>query len=165
MMRRHFTLFIFILVFVLLTVKSASLLGGVAQAGTDVREVSASSCDIIQVNLGLGMTTQIVLEQEPKVTLYADKKHFKITTTSLSPRSLAIIPFVESSEIEALQSSQNKKLSPKGLASELDKSLKTNLFVFFDNSNQLMFQLRFVEKNKADYIVMVKQLFKKGCGL
>lgn len=165
MMKRHFTLLLFILEVVGPAGVSGSFVGRVAQARTDVREVSASSCDIIQVNLGLGMTTQVVLEQEPKVTLYADKKHFKITTTSLSPRSLAIIPFVESSEIEALQSSQNQRLSPKRLASELDKSLKTNLFVFFDNNNQLMFQLRFVEKNKADYIVMVKQIFKKGCNL
>ncbi len=165
MMKRHFTLLLFILEVVVPGGVSGSFVGRVAQARSDVREVSASSCDIIQVNLGLGMTTQVVLEQEPKVTLYADKKHFKITTTSLSPRSLAIIPFVESSEIEALQSSQNQRLSPKRLASELDKSLKTNLFVFFDNNNQLMFQLRFVEKNKADYIVMVKQIFKKGCNL
>ncbi|MCB0361878.1 MAG: hypothetical protein KDD35_04115 [Bdellovibrionales bacterium] len=135
-----------------------------SQARTDIREVSATSCEVVQVNLGLGMTTQIVFEQEPKVTLYADKKHFKITTTPLSPRSLAIIPFVESSELDSLQAS-NKRLSAKMLASELDEALKTNLVVIFENNNQLMFLLRFVEKDKADYLLTVKQVFNKDCKL
>lgn len=136
-----------------------------AQGLGGVREVSESSCDIIRVNLGLGMTTQIILEQEPKVTLYADKRHFKINTNKTSPRSLAIIPFVEPSEIDAFRDQRGRLPSPESLAAVLDRSFKTNLFVFFEGNNQLMFQLRFVEKKKADYILKVNQVFKKDCVL
>lgn len=136
-----------------------------AVAISGVREVSHTSCEIIPVNVGLGMTTQIVLEQEPKVTLYADKKHFKISTTSLSPRSLAIIPFVDTAELNDFRDAKGRLPSPEALASALNKSLKTNLFVFFDNNNQLMFELRFVEKKNADYLLKVKQLFNKNCFL
>ncbi len=128
-----------------------------------VREVSASSCEVIRLNLGLGMTTQVVFEQEPKVTLYADHRHFRINTNSLSPRSLAIIPFVEGSELNAFRDAQGRLPGPKALAEALDKSFKTNLFVFFEGQNQLMFQLRFVEKSRADYIVRVKQIFNQDC--
>lgn len=57
-----------------------------------VRYVANTSCDTIRLNVAAGITTQIVLEQEPKVTLFADKKHFKINTNAASPRSLAVIP-------------------------------------------------------------------------
>jgi hypothetical protein len=134
-------------------------------ASQDVRVVKSTSCNAIRVNLGLGMSTQIVLEQEPKVTLYADKTHFKIKTNSMSPRSLAIIPYVSPSEIEGLSQGNGSSLSPKKLASALDDSLKTNLFVFFENNNQLMFELRFVEKTRADYILKVQQEFDKECVL
>lgn len=130
-----------------------------------VRETSNTSCEIIRVNLGLGMTTQIILDQAPKVTLYADKKHIKINTTPVSPRSVSIIPFVEPSELNVFRDSKGRLPSPKVLASALDKSFKTNLFIFFDNNNQLMFELRFVEKRKADYLLKVKQVFKKDCVL
>jgi hypothetical protein len=132
---------------------------------TGVRKVSSSSCQVIRVNLGLGMTTQIVLDQEPKVTLYADQKHFKVNTTALSPRSIAIIPFIDTSEINIFKDSRGKFPPPKILAEALDKSFKTNLFVFFENNNQLMFDLRFVEKTKADYLLKVKQTFQKDCAL
>lgn len=130
-----------------------------------VREVEATSCDVIRVNVGLGMTTQIVLEQEPEVTLFADKKHFKVNTNSSAPRSLAIIPFVDSNEIEVFRNSSGHLPGPKDLATALDKSFKTNLFVFFKNQNQLMFEMRFVEKAKADYILKVKQVFRENCVL
>ena len=130
-----------------------------------VREVSKTSCDVIPVKLGLGMTTQIVLEQKPKVTLYADKKHFKIHTNKESPRSLAIIPFVESSELDALKDSKGQLPNSKKLASALNENFKTNLFVFFENNNQLMFDLRFVQKEKADYVLKVKQIFNQDCTL
>lgn len=130
-----------------------------------VREISSSSCDIIHVNLGLGMTTQIMLDQEPKVTLYADKTHFKINTTPVAPRSISIIPFVDPAELNVFRDSRGKLPSQKALAIALDKSFKTNLFIFFDNDNQLMFELHFVEKKKADYLLKVKQTFKKDCVL
>ena len=138
---------------------------GVVVAEPGVREVTSTPCEVNRVNLGLGMTTQIVFEQEPKVTLYADKKHFKVNTDSLTPRSLAIIPYVDSSELEAFRDSTGRLPNSKALASALDKSFKTNLFVFFKNNNQLMFELRFVEKSKADYVVKVLQTFTEDCVL
>ena len=134
-------------------------------AASRVRTVSSSSCQVIPVNLSLDMTTQIVLEQEPKVTLYADKKHFKVITNASSPRSLAIIPVVESTELDLFHNPKGGLPAPAALASALDRSFKTNLFVFFDNNNQLMFELRFVEKEKADYILKVTQVFGGGCEL
>lgn len=136
-----------------------------ALAKTDIREVTSTSCKIIPINLGIGMTTQIVLEQEPKTTLFADKKHFKIVSNATSPRSLAIIPFVEQSELDAFRTPGGALPAPAALASALNGSFKTNLFVFFDNNNQLMFELRFVEKSKADYIVKVTQSFNENCNL
>ena len=130
-----------------------------------VREVSKSSCEVIHINLGLGMTTQVLFEQDPKVTLYADKKHFKISTNTLSPRSLAIIPFIESSEMDAFRNNKGQLPSSKILASHLDVNFRTNLFVFFENNNQLMLDLRFVEKRAADYIVKIKQVFNRNCAL
>ena len=124
-----------------------------------------ASKGVREVNLGLGMSTQIILEQEPKATLYADKKHFKISTNSFSKRSLAIIPFITSQELNAFRNSKGELLSQRDLAKALDSSFKTNLFVFFKNSNQLMFELNFVEKKKADHILKIKQIFSEDCAL
>src|SRR5689334_24248379 len=107
----------------------------------NVRKVTSTSCHAIRVNLGVGMTTQIVLQQEPKVTLFADKKHFRISTNELAPRSLAVIPFIEASEVNRFDSSPRRS-SPRELAQLLDKNFKTNLFIFFEGNNQLMFDLR-----------------------
>jgi hypothetical protein len=136
-----------------------------ANAKPGIRKISSTSCQVIRVNLGLGMTTQIVLDDEPQVTLYADKKHFKINTNSVSPRSVSVIPFVESSELNVFRKANGKLPSAKALAASLDNNFKTNLFIFFKNNNQLMFELRFVEKKKADYILKVKQVFNKDCAL
>lgn len=136
-----------------------------ANAKSGVRETSNTSCQVIRVNLGLGMTTQIVFDEAPQVTLYADKKHFKINTNSVSPRSVSVIPFVQPSELNVFRTSSGKLPSASALAASLDKSFKTNLFIFFKNNNQLVFDLRFVEKKKADYILKVKQVFKKDCNL
>jgi hypothetical protein len=144
---------------------SSTLLVPIAAANLGVREVTSSSCEIVRVNLGLGMTTQIVFEEEPKVTLYADKKHFKISTNSLSPRSLAVIPLADAQDLNAFRDPSGQLPLPETLAEDLDKSFKTNLFVFFKNNNQLMFELRFVEKKKADYILKVTEDFKKDCVL
>ncbi|RME14063.1 MAG: DUF3802 family protein [Bdellovibrio sp.] len=130
-----------------------------------VRTVSANSCKVTRINLALGITTQIVFEQSPRVTLYADKKHFLIKTNKLTPRSLAIIPYFTPNEINLFRKPSGHLPSPQNLASILDKNFKTNLFVFFENNNQLMFELRFVEKEKADYILKVKQTFERTCVL
>jgi hypothetical protein len=136
-----------------------------AYASSGLRQVSRTSCQVIPVNVGLGITTQVVFEQEPKVTLYADKKHFKVATNASSPRSLAIIPVIEGSELDSFRDAHGSLPSPKVLAAALDRSFKTNLFVFFDNNNQLMLELRFVDKAKADYILKVTQLFNGDCEL
>jgi hypothetical protein len=137
-----------------------------APAGANaLRKIESTSCRAIPVRVGLDMTTQIVFEQEPKTTLYADRKHFKIVTNSSSNRSLAIIPVVEPSELDAFRDSKGRLPSPDALASALDRSFKTNLFVFFDHGNQLTFQLHFVDKNKADQILKVKQIFDGDCVL
>jgi hypothetical protein len=136
-----------------------------AFAASKVRNVSSSSCNATHVNVALGITTQIIFEQEPKVTLYADKKHFKVVTNASSPRSLAIIPVVENSEMDIFRNGKGGLPSPAALAAALDRSFKTNLFVFFDNNNQLMFELHFVDKPKADYILKVTQVFTERCEL
>lgn len=146
-------------IFILLTLFPAQVWS------SDIRRVSSSSCKSIIVNLGLGTTTQIVFEQEPKVTLYADKKHFKIVTNSNSPRSLAIIPMVEGPELDVFREKSGRLPASPVLASALDRNFNTNLFVFFDNNNQLMFHLRFVEKDKADNILKVSETFSEGCEL
>lgn len=130
-----------------------------------VRHISGTSCDVLPVNLSPGMTTQIVFEQEPKMTLFADKKHFKIVTNASSPRTLAIIPVIEGSEIESLTPARTLPGHSEALAALLNRSFKTNLFVFFDNSNQLMFDLHFTVKSKADYILKVTQTFGGKCDL
>lgn len=145
-----------------------SLLASTSSASSlikGIRVVESTSCEVIPVNLGLGMSTQIILEQEPKATLYADKKHFKIDTNKLSPRSLAIIPAFTSQDLDVFKDSQGNFPSSSQLAKNINDNFKTNLFVYFKNNNQLMFQLRFVEKQKADYILKVKQVFNKGCNL
>ena len=130
-----------------------------------VREVEATSCEVIKVNLGLGITTQIVLEQQPKTTLYADKSHFKVQSNEGTPRSLAVIPYIQSSEVNTFRKSNGELPSPEKLANALNESFRTNLFVFFENENQLMFELQFVPKAKADYILKVRQKFSKECSL
>lgn len=135
-----------------------------ASAGASLREVTATSCKAVQIDLAVGMTTQIVFEQEPKVTLFADQTHFKIVTNATASRSIAVIPVISSSEIDAIKNGR-PNMSNDALAAALDASFKTNLFVFFDNNNQLMFELRFVDKKRADYLVKVKQNFSQGCVL
>ena len=142
-----------------------ALLLNQAFAVSRVRNVSSSSCQVILVNLALGMTTQIILDQEPKVTLYADKKHFRIITNASSQRSLAVIPVIETTDLDVFRDAKGDLPAPGVLASALDRNFKTNLFVFFDHNNQLMFDLRFVEKQRADYILKVTQLFNGECEL
>src|SRR5690554_6716780 len=104
-----------------------------------VREVEATSCEVIRVNLAMGMTTQIVFEQSPTLTLHADEQHFKIRTNEDAERSIAIIPQVENSTISRLFPQGQEDAGPaipsqQALAGRLDETLRTNLFVFFKNS-------------------------------
>lgn len=140
----------------------AICLASTAFGGTALREVSSTSCKAIPIELGVGMTTQIIFEQEPKVTLFADQTHFKVVTNATANRSIAIIPVISQSEIEALG---GRAASQAGLVTALNSNIKTNLFVFFENNNQLMFELKFTDKRNADYLVKVKQVFNDGCVL
>lgn len=135
-----------------------------SSANPSLREVKSTSCKAIPIELGVGITTQIIFEQEPKVTLFADQTHFKVVTNPSASRSIAIIPVISSNEIEAMKNGRGS-LSPEALTAALNKNIKTNLFVFFDNNNQLMFELRFADKKNADYLVKVKQEFNDGCVL
>jgi hypothetical protein len=139
--------------------------GNTELSKTAVRRVSSDSCKMIPVKVALGRTTQIVLEQTPKSTLFADKKHFKIVTDPSSPRSLAIIPLIDNNDLSLFGMTGGSLRSPTALVSALNKSFKTNLFVFFDQSNQLMFELQFVEKDRADNILKVTQVFNGECDL
>lgn len=141
----------------------SALLLSTASAGTTLREVSSTSCKAIPIELGVGMTTQIIFEQEPKVTLFADQTHFKVVTNASANRSIAIIPVISQSEIESLGG--RTTVSQAALVTALNANIKTNLFVFFENNNQLMFELKFTDKKNADYLVKVKQVFNDGCVL
>lgn len=134
-----------------------------------VREVKATSCQVIPVYLSPGLTTQLIFEQAPVLSLHADDQHFKVHTNEAAPRSIAIIPNVDGGII-AQMFPQAPGMPPtipsaKELVRKLDQNLRTNLFVFFKKSNQLMFELRFVEKSKADYIIHIKQSFSQECVL
>ncbi len=142
------------------------LLGKVTKGHQNaIREVSASSCEIIEVNLALGMTTQIVLEQKPEATLYTNQTRFQISSNDSAPRSLALIPQLSAAEASQFNGANGKMPGGRQLMDLLNKSFATNLFVFFKNNNQLTFHLRFVTKESADYILKVKQTFPRDCAL
>jgi hypothetical protein len=128
-----------------------------------VRTVTATSCDIIPINLGIGMTTQLVFDQEPRVTLYADKDHFLIQGTKEAPKSLAVIPLIRSNEIRS--SVGPEKSSTSAITELVDTAFTTNLFVFFSHNQQFMFEFHFVAKKKADFAVHIKRGFSGKCDL
>ncbi len=145
---------------------SASInVNSLASSHRAVRQVTSSSCQVIPVKVGIGRTTQVVLEQAPKTTLHADKKHFKIISDPSSPRSLAIIPTIDGTDLEMLRIPERTLRSPPALAAALNKSFKTNLFVFFEHNNQLIFEIQIVEKDRADNILKVTQTFNSECEL
>lgn len=129
-----------------------------------MREVQASSCEIVRVNLSVGMTTQLVFEEVPVQTLHADEEHFKVRSSPDAPRSIAVIPSI-SSQTLAEAAARGQDPMGKAFMDSIDRAFSTNLFVFFKNSNQLVFQLRFVPKSQADNIVKVRQVFKRDCNL
>jgi len=138
----------------------------VAAHGGGVRKVDATPCDVVDVNLSLGMSVLLQFDSDPSLTFHADEEHFLVRTTDSAKRTIAIIPHVKEEELRKLFRSEGGEFllpSQNQVAAVLDKSLRTNLFVFFKNSTRLMFRLRFVEKDRADYVVRVRQTYKKGC--
>lgn len=137
-----------------------------ASANTGVREVKATGCDIIRVNVSLGMTTVLDLADvgEPTVTLHADEEHFILRTHENAKRSIAVLPQVTEADLRKILNDQDQSSkSDSQLASGLDRAFRTNLFVFFKNNQRLMFQLRFVQKSKADYVLRIRPEFKGTC--
>jgi hypothetical protein len=103
---------------------------------------------------------------EPRVTLHADPTHFILQSDESAKRSLAIIPTVTDQVIQRLFTDSNGEFSNPNqvqLARRLDENLKTNLFVFFPSGVRMMFELRFVEKSKADYVLAIQYKAKGGC--
>lgn len=126
-----------------------------------VRFVDATSCDVVKVNLSVGMSTQLIFEEAPVATYNGDEQTFRIRSSEDAPRSVVITPTITPESLaQNMQGNQ-----PAQVMNRIDKTFSTNLFVFFKNSNQMLFQLRFVEKSKADNIIRVRQLFKKDCNL
>lgn len=137
-----------------------------AVQGTGVREVKATGCDIIRVNVSLGMTTVLDLADvgEPSLTLHADEEHFILRTHENAKRSIAILPQVSEADLRRIFHHQDGvSRSESELAQGLDRSFRTNLFVFFKTNQRLMFQLRFVPKAQADYVLRIKPEFRKEC--
>ena len=131
-----------------------------------VRVVDTSPCDVVDIYLSLGMSVLLQFDSDPTLTFHADEEHFIVRSSESAKRTIAIIPHVKEEEIRKLFRSENEEFhlpSTALVASTLDKTLRTNLFVFFKNSTRFIFRLRFVEKEKADYVVRIRQTFKKGC--
>lgn len=136
-----------------------------AAPNTGVREVKATGCDIVRVNVSLGMTTVLDLADvgEPTLTLHADEEHFILKTHENAKRSIAILPQVTEQDLRKIFSQENYSKAEPQLSQSLDKVFRTNLFVFFKNNQRLMFQLRFVPKANADYVLRIRPEFKGGC--
>jgi len=128
-----------------------------------VRRVEATACKVVDVRLSVGMSTLLEFDQEPTLTFHADDQHFSLKNSESAKRSLAIIPNIREQDVRSLF--PNTDFPPGGaiLADALDRTYRTNLFVFFKGSGRLMFQLRFVDKSKADYVLKIKQVFRKDC--
>lgn len=129
-----------------------------------VRAIEASSCDIVDVRLSPGMSTILQFDEEPNLTFHADDQHFIVKTDPAAKRSLAIIPNIKEAEVKRLFPSDSEGWpSSRAIAEALDKAYRTNLFVFFKSQNRLLFRLRFVDKSEADYVLRIRQIYRKGC--
>lgn len=122
-----------------------------------VRIVNASPCDVIDVNLSLGMSALLQFDTDPTLTFHADEDHFLVRSSDSAKRTIAIIPHVKETELRQISESRIPS------ASELDRTFRTNLFVFFKSGSRLIFRLRFVEKDRADYVLRIRQIVKRGC--
>jgi hypothetical protein len=129
-----------------------------------VRTIEATSCEIIDVRLSPGMSTILQFDEEPNLTFHADDQHFIVKADPTAKRSLAIIPNIKEQEVRRLFNSDSDSWpSSKAIAEALDKAYQTNLFVFFKSQNRLLFRLRFVDKSAADYVLRIRQIYRKGC--
>lgn len=142
---------------------STLLLPFIILNASGVRFVDATSCDKTQIYLAVGMSTQVIFEDAPVVTYNGDEQNFRIRSSEDVPRSIVITPTITPESFAQAVGSQSGRSSQ--MTNRLDRTYSTNLFVFFKNSNQLLFQLRFVDKAKADNIIRVRQIFKKDCNL
>lgn len=129
-----------------------------------LREVQATSCDVVDVRVSVGQVTQLVFEATPSQTLFAADQIFKITSSPDAPRSVAVIPTISAEAIQDGMNHQGIK-SVAEMMRLLDKTYSTNLFVFFKGENQMQFKLRLVPKEQADSILKVTQIFRKNCSL
>ncbi len=129
-----------------------------------VRFITASSCDATPVNLSIGMSTQLIFEEAPVLTYNGDEQTFVVRTTEDIPRSVVIKPTITPESLAQLMGSQRHR-SQREVISGLNQTYSTNLFVFFKNSNQLLFRLQLVDKGSADNIIRIRQSFKKDCNL
>lgn len=132
--------------------------------GNAVRFVKASSCEATSVKLAVGMSTQIIFEEAPILTYNGDEQTFSVRTTEEIPRSVVLKPNISPDTVAQLVNSHQGR-SSKSVAAGLNQTYSTNLFVFFKNSNQLLFKLELVDKSAADNIIRVKQEFRKDCNL
>ncbi len=130
-----------------------------------VRVVKATSCDIIDVHVSLGMSVLLQFDSTPSLTFHADEEHFLVRSSDSAKRTLAIIPHVKEEELRRLTRQDEALPSGASLSKLLDRIFRTNLFVFFKNSSRLLFRFKFVEKERADYVLRIKQIYRKGCEL
>lgn len=129
-----------------------------------VRAIEATSCEIVDVRLSPGMSTILQFDEEPNLTFHADDQHFIVKTDPAAKRSLAIIPNVKEQEVRRLFHAESEAWpSSRAIAEALDRAYRTNLFVFFKSQNRLLFRLRFVDKSEADYVLRIRQVYRKGC--
>jgi len=129
-----------------------------------VRAIEATSCEIVDVRLSPGMSTILQFDEEPNLTFHADDQHFIIKTDPAAKRSLAIIPNIKEQEVRRLFQTESESWpSSRAIAEALDRAYRTNLFVFFKSQNRLLFRLRFVDKSEADYVLRIRQVYRKGC--
>ncbi len=129
-----------------------------------LRQVEASSCDIVAIRVGLGMVTQLVFETIPIQTLTATDTKFSISSNAEAPRSVAIISTISQEAIaEAMR--ENNISSSRQMIQQLDHTYATNLFVLFKGGNQLQFKLHLVGSTEGDSLVKIKQVFRKDCPL
>lgn len=137
-----------------------------ANSHSGLREVKATACEIIPIKVAVGMTTQLIFEEEPKLTLFAEEKRYQIASNPQAPRSIAIIPRFSPEDIEraAIRSSQ-RSLSDKEVSKLLNEAFKTNLFVFFERQDQFLLSLQIVPKSQSDLIVKVHRKFSEDCVL
>ena len=129
-----------------------------------VREIEATSCDVVSIRVGLGMVTQLVFDSAPTQTLSATDTKFSISSHADAPRSIAITTTI-TQEAVARAMKDNGIAVASDMLKQLDRTYSTNLFVLFKADNQLQFRLHIVSADQSDSIVKIRQVFRKDCRL